>query len=1194
MIPGAFAPTGEQELAVKYRGGALLVSAAAGSGKTRVLAERLVGYITDPDRDYNIDEFLVITYTRAAADELRGRIRAEISARLSASPDDVNLRRQYALCHNAQIGTIHGFCAQLLRQNAHALGIPSNFRVADEAECALLRERALDDVIDGRCAAALASDGRGGGFEQLADMFFTPRGDRRLRDAVLDIYGKLLCHPHPDMWMAQQLDNAGAIYGPGDDAARTVWGKVIIAAAGRAASHWLARMRALHGEMGAHPVFMKAYGRSVEVSIAGIQDFLEALGEGWDAARARAGVEFPPARVSGYEELKDIRTACSKGMKKVAAMFEYGSRELLRDIEGIGPAVSELLSLADDFGRAYEALRRARGIVDFADLEHLALALLEDAATGEPAAASIAARARFEEILIDEYQDINAVQELIFGALSRGGGNIFMVGDARQSIYGFRQASPAIFLKKYGQYADASPSDAARGTVRGGRRARLTGNFRSRAGILEAVNYIFENIMSVEFGGMEYTRGEFLSACRSSTGGAAQPPVELDVLDLSEREDGEAEHVALRIEELLRAEPFIPDGRGGLRAARPSDFAILLRSVRNKAARYYGALMRRGLPAAMPASDGFFEAPEIMAAMALLGVIDNPMQDIPLISVLRGPIYGFTADGLADIRLALPGADFYAALREAARSDAKCREFVLELDALREAAPDMSADRFIFHVYGVTGLLGKVSPDSSGRERLMRLAEYARQYEARGHRGLFGFVSYMRRLAESGREPGESGEEASGDAVRIMSVHKSKGLEFPVAILADTAKRLNAEDMKAPALVHAELGVGIKMRDMERRIEYQTLPRAAAARALTDEARSEELRVLYVALTRAREKLIIVCSLKNAGRTLRKLSQDAARPVPAQTLIDASSMAEWILLAALTRPESERLTDCGEDAPAPAAGQWDMRRYGSATPPPDRPAAPQGAAAPAPGGSAAPVPASAADVAELGRRLEFVYPNSASVDLPSKLTVTELKGKFGETEPGEDAAVYIRERRAKFIVPSVAARGGLSGARRGTAIHLAMQCADYSMCGSEEGTAKEVGRLVREGYITPEQGAAADIRGMAAFFSSGTGVRLRASDRVFREFRFSLLTPARELFPGGGDDEILFQGVVDCAYESAGELTLIDFKTDSVTEDTLPERARGYEGQLRLYAGALTRVTGLPVAHKLIYFFALQRFWDVD
>ncbi|MDR1299544.1 MAG: helicase-exonuclease AddAB subunit AddA [Oscillospiraceae bacterium] len=1188
----AFAPTGEQELAIRSRGSALLVSAAAGSGKTRVLVERLLGYITDPGRDDNIDDFLIITYTRAAAGELRGRILGEIAQRLSESPGDANLRRQYALCGHAQISTIHGFCAQLLRQSAHRLGMSPDFRVADETECALLKARALDDVLDARCDAALAGGAGGGGFDMLADMFFTPRGDRRLQDAVLDVHGKLRSHPYPDRWIARQLDNINLM--PGTDAARTVWGEVIIGAARRAAAHWLAQMRGLREEMGAHPAFMKAYGRSVEVSIAGIEGFLGALDEGWDAARARASVEFPLARVPGYEELKEIRTRCSKGMKKVAAMFECGSEELMRDMDAIGPVVSELLRLAADFDSAYSALKRERGAIDFSDQEHLALALLVDGDTGLPTETAKAERQRFTEILVDEYQDVNAVQELIFGAVSRGGGNIFMVGDARQSIYGFRLADPTIFLKKYREYSDVARAGAEDIAAGDGRRVLLTGNFRSRAGILDAVNYIFENIMSAEFGGMEYTRREFLSAGRSDAGSPAQTPVELDVLDLSAREDGEPEHVALRIEELMRAAPFIPDGQGGMRAARLSDFAILLRSVKNKAARYFSALGKRGIPAVMPAGGGFFEEPEIMAAMALLSVIDNPMQDIALISALRGPVYGFTADELAGIRLALPDADFYTALRSAACSDAKCRAFTQQLDSLREAAPDMSADRFIFHVYSATGLPGKIASGGAGkrgRENLMRLAEYARQCEANGYRGLFGFVSYMRRLAESGREPGESGTETAGDAVRIMSVHKSKGLEFPVVILADTAKRPSREDMKSPVLVHSGLGVGIKGRDVDRRIEYQTLARAAVARALADEACSEELRVLYVALTRAREKLIMVCALKNAERTLRKLRVSAARPVPAQTLIDASCAAEWILLAALTRPESHSLTDGAAERLPPGGGEWDMRLYAGGGPQPDTMDMMDKFGEPE---AAAPVHECGAGVEELKRRFEFVYPNAASVDLPSKLTVTELKGKLRDAPPGEDAAMYIRERRSEFIIPATAARSGLRGAERGTAIHLVMQRVDYSRCGSEGEIAAEVDRLVRERHITPEQGAAADIRGIAAFFKSGPGEMLRASDRVFREFGFSLLTPARELFPGGGDDEILFQGVIDCAYVSGGELTVIDFKTDSVTEKTLPDRARGYEGQLRLYAVALKRVTGLPVARKYIYFFSLDRFVDVD
>ncbi|MDR2356699.1 MAG: helicase-exonuclease AddAB subunit AddA [Oscillospiraceae bacterium] len=1202
-----FEPTREQADAIRLRGGALLVAASAGSGKTRVLVERLLDYVAAPDVDDDIDDFLVITYTRAAAGELRGRILGELARRRAEDPGNVRLGRQAVLCHRASISTIHGFCAGLLRENAHKLGLPPDFRVADENECALLKAQALDEIFDSRCDAMYgegvsepgggASEGRAAGFALLADMFFTGRGDRRLRDIVTDIHTRLRSHPYPDEWVSdrlKELDPEGV-----GDAAETVWGAVIMSDARRAAAHWLVVMRRLEDEMDTYPDFKRAYGRSVAVTVGGIESFLASLEQGWDAARARARVEFPQARVSGYNELKEMRARCAKGMKRVAELFEYSSAELLEDMGATAPVVTELMRLTLDFDAVYAERKRERGLIDFSDQEHMACKLLTDRRTGAPTDAALAARDRFREILVDEYQDVNAVQELIFRAVSREGENIFMVGDARQSIYGFRLADPTIFLKKYRQYADDAPAPG------GGRRVVLAENFRSRAGILDAVNYVFENIMSEELGGMDYTEREFLRAGRAGGEDAAEPPVELDVLDMGAAQaaedappegmktvEAEAEHVARRIGELMRAEPFIPDGNGGLRAADCEDFVILLRSLRNKAVYYFRALERHGIPAEMPGGEDFFETTEIKLAMSLLYVIDNPMQDVPLISVLRSPVYGFTADELARIRAAAPDGDFYTALRTAAATDGKCGAFIAELDALREAAPDMSAERLIFHVYNVTKLPGRMAARRGGarrRENLMLLAEYARKLEAGGYKGLFGFVSFMRRLAESGREPGERRESAAGGGtVRIMSVHKSKGLEFPVVFLADTAKRFNRESARAPALVHSKLGIGVKRRDTRRRIEYRTLARAAIGSALTSEMMSEEMRVLYVAMTRAREKLVIVSTQRQAAGNLERLSRYTSRPVPDQTLRDSSSISDWILLAALTRPESLCLTGDGTESVS-SPGAWDMRLYDAPRPDAysDAGGAVRADAETAPHGECA----RAEDVEELRRRFAFEYAWRTSVDLPSKLTVSEVKGRLSDAAVTQDAQSYVRERRAEFVLPAI--RGGsMTGTERGTAVHLIMRHIDYGKCASPEGIKGEIARLADTGAVTREQAAAADVSGIFAFFDSATGAELCKADRVFREFKFSLLTPASEFFPGG-DGDILFQGIVDCAYVSDERITVIDFKTDRVTADTAGERAEYYSSQLRHYASALTRITGLPVARRYIYFFATGQFWEV-
>lgn len=1178
--------TPQQKTAISARGSALLVSAGAGSGKTKVLVERLLGYLSNPEDPCDITEFLIITYTRAAANELKARILDELSERLTYDPGNRHLRRQTSLCFEAPISTIHSFCTEIIRENAHLLSISPDFRVADESESGLIKDKVLEELLEERYETIHETPG----FSLLVDTMSAGRDDRRLKEIVLDAHIKLQSHEEPLKWIQEQLkllELDGVT-----DASETEWGRFLMADARKKAVYWYDVMLCLLEDMSVHLDFSKAYGESITATAESLRRFARALEKSWDEARACAVIDFPrPKSVKGYEELKEIRKKCRDAVKKTASVFECASKDLLEDMAAVYPAVAELLKLVSDFDKAYSLAKKMRGIIDFSDQEHMTAHLLTDRETGAPSELALSVSKRYREIMVDEYQDCSRVQERIFSAISKDGKNIFMVGDVKQSIYRFRLADPSIFLRKYKSFADEPDAEGANG-----RRVLLSTNFRSGAGILSAVNFVYKNIMSEEFGEMAYTEREFLYPGRADASGDA-PAVELDVLDMrrpepedeeentenTEKAEIEADFVAGRIEALVDSGMKIPDGQGGTRPVSYGDIAILLRSVRDKAGVYAQALIKRCIPAGLPGGESFFETLEVSVTLSLLGIIDNPMQDVPLIAVLRSPVYGFTPDELAMIRLADKKTDFYSALLKTAETNVKCAHFLEELNSFREQAPELPSDRLLWHVYNKTGLLGIMGALKGGELRrlnLMKLLELAGRYEANGYKGLFGFMTMIRHLMDSGGEPDENNDTTSGDAVKIMSIHKSKGLEFPVVILADTTKRFNNKDVTKPLLIHAQLGVGAKRTDLTRRIEYTTLARMAVSKKLTQEMMAEELRVLYVAMTRAREKLIIVSTFSDAGKELAKLQKDTKAPVPPQVMEGIMSHAGFILTAALLKPEAECLREGPADLTADDGRRWDIRRISACnsglsgqmrieTEPVH-------------------VKARIEDVEALREKLQFDYPYAKAAEIPSKLTATELKGRFADFEAAQEADIpeFSKKQSAPLPRPNfITLKTDLTASERGTALHLAMQYIDYNKCQSIEAVKEELSRLKNKYFISGRQYESVDASKILTFFQSAVGQRVLRSEKLYREFKFSLLVKANEYYDGGGDDEILFQGVIDCCFVEEGALHIIDFKTDYVTPETIEEKKRLYKGQLAAYGRAMERLTGLPVGSRILYFF---------
>ena len=1179
--------TEKQAAAVNDRGGALLVSAAAGSGKTMVLVERLLKRITEENCD--IDDFLIITYTNAAAAELKGKIIDAIGKRLALEPGNIRIHRQFERCYRAKISTIHSFCTEVIRQNAHLIDITPDFKVIDQTEADIIKSNVLDDVLEAKY------DGiqEGSAFSLLADMVSSGRTDTKLANLVLEVYDKMQMSPDPEKWAMEQKKRL-SLQGV-SDIAQTVWGKEIIKRASSSVKYWREKMRAVLDDMESDPELEKRYGKSLKATFNGIENLYNAMDGTWDEIRALSQVEFPrPGNISGREEIKRVRKACSTDLGKVSKLFSASSQDLIEDIRSVEPVMDELIDTAAQFANAYSLEKRRRGVIDFSDQEHLALKILTDK-EGRPTEEATAIAQSLTEIMVDEYQDVNEIQETIFTAISRNGSNVFMVGDVKQSIYRFRLAEPGIFIDKYNRLKDSK--DAKDGE---GRKIVLSTNFRSRAGVLQAVNFIFENIMSSSLGEIDYTEEEHLypGVDYPENGQSEMEVCIVNCKDMEAEDDErpektelEAQAIAGRIKELC-GEMELSDGAGGLRKAAWGDFTILLRSMKNKASIYAGVLERNGIPVSVDKSEEFFQSSEIISVMSLLAVIDNPHQDIPLISALRSFLFGFTADDLANIRTFDKQSDFYDALCASAETVKKAKDFLELLDYFRHRAPEVPADVLLWEVYMKTQAIAIVGAMPEGRQRqenLMTLFEIAQKYESEGYKGLFGFVIYLREIAQNGGISVQMSSAGEDNAVKIMSIHKSKGLEYPVVILADTAKRFNKSDGQVQLPIHKTLGFGPEITDLKRRIKYPTIAKMAVSGQIIKEKLSEEMRVLYVALTRAKEKLIVFATYTDADRKLEKYSLDLSSPLDPKMLEGAESMAQWIIMAAMLRKEGSVLIQSGGWSPKAEDGfLWDIRRVNSLPDSQDEVEEMSG------GEVISDLDREETDSdknsSDFEERLNFVYSHEDAQTMPSKLTATELKGRFLDQEAGEEAEFFKPGKIKPLQRPDFEREmKPLTGAERGTALHIVMQFIDYKKCLTAEDIDSEVQRLKDMHIISEKQAEAVDKRKILELFMSETGKMILNAESIKREFKFSLLVPANTFYDGGNDDEILLQGVIDCLLENGGELTIIDYKTDRVSGKTIETTAQYYKGQVEVYSMAMERITGKRVSRCGLYFFSVGK-----
>ena len=1176
--------TNEQQSAVDSRERSLLVSAAAGSGKTKVLVERLFSYVEREGA--NLDDFLIITYTRAAASELRGKIAKALNERMERDPGNYHLRQQMLRVYRADIKTVDAFCTSLLRENCHLLGedarghaLRPDFRVLDENEAEVLRgrvlARTLEDFYD-----HLTSGGT-----LLADTLGAGRDDSALEQLVLELHTKLQAQPYEDKWLDAQRAFWRAVP---EKIEETPYGKILLNEVGRKARHCKSLLQRAAQEMCANDALNQKYAPAFLDASYQLEALEGKIAQGWDAAR---GVTIAFPRLAAVKDsdggemkarMKGLWDNCKETVKGFAELFAASSDEAVEDLRTMAPAMLALIDLTADFSRRYNEEKRRRNAADFSDQEHEAIRLLV-AENGEPTELAALVSTRYREIMVDEYQDTNEVQNRIFDAISCKVENLFTVGDVKQSIYRFRLADPRIFLQHYNTWPPLAAADEHESA-----KLLLSRNFRSRKEVLEATNFVFRNVLSREMGELDYGEDEMLrpgaSYAESTVCGA-----EFHLLDLPTQtgehrvraSEAEAAFVADYIRNMLSSKfPVQDDKTRELRPVREEDIVILMRSPSTRLLDYRRALESRGICCAADAGEDFFASMEIAVLFSFLQVIDNPRQDVPLIAVLRSPLFGFVPDELAALRSQQRTGDFYDALLLS--EDGHSKAFLAVLRSLRDSAAHLSVRELLSEIYrkcNVLGIFGAMHRGAERKDNLLAFLELSEDFARTGRQGLFDFVRTLREQLASGEAAAMQTTHASS-GVRIMSIHKSKGLEFPVVILSDLARRFSNMDFQSSVLVHPQLGLGPVCVDARRHIQYPTIARQALERTLRREAKAEELRVLYVAMTRAKEKLVMVHTQANAGGRVADLMALSDCPVLPEAVDSGKCMGDWIMLPLLQRSEAGALRAF--------AGQNSEGRFFAEETPWTvcvhdglqfaAPAQQSDAAAEERAPQREDLPA---DFAALSYR----YPYAEQTAFPAKLTATQLKGRAIDEEISENTTLPPRLRnlcKPKFL----AGKTALTGAERGTALHLVMQDLDFFCEPNEQSVRAQIEAMRAQRKLTDEQANAVDVRAIVRFLRSDLAARIRKSKQVEREYRFSLLRPVRDFSSLDADDSVLLQGVVDCFFEEDGELVVVDFKTDHVSRAQLDERAEHYRPQLEAYSMALTRVMRKKVKEKVLYFFS--------
>ncbi len=1168
----AFNWTKGQALAISAQN-PVVVSAAAGSGKTAVLVERIIRKIMNENMD--IDRFLVVTFTEAAAGEMKEKITSALYAKLAQNPDDKHIQRQLIKIGGAHIETVHSFCMSVIKRYFHLADLPSKFRIADENEIVPLKNEIYGDLLDKWYETHLNDDT----FAELVEQTSGSRSDEGLLDIIKEIFSKAESFPVPAEYERFALEQLRLCAD----------GKIFESSFGRYLLDEIVGVQsavnsALEAIESAEPQLAAKYSKWTDVlreidikSTYGYDKLLDTL----------LGVELPSKPsirktdvlyLSSNILWKSVEPVKKQITKAAEAMY-CGEKYIVKDAERTYRLVKMLFEMVNDFDSMYSAEKRKRGIADFADLEHFAIKILLAENGGKtPAAEELSLE--FDEIYVDEYQDTNELQEKLFELVSRQG-NIFCVGDIKQSIYRFRNANPSLFINKL-QKTPVCESAQSFGKI------ALADNFRSRRAIIDSVNCIFDRLMSFDVGDSGYGKGERLEFGASYYSGD-DACAEFDLI-VSDYEDGrdaqqiQAAHIARRVHEMIASKMPVTDKESGmLRPVCAEDIAIMARSGKNFAL-LASELEKYGISAVGQSREDFFGREEVMTVCALLKAVNNPTDEVALVASMVSPVFAFTPDELVSVRLCLKNGSYYDALTVAAGGEGelakKCGEFLSTISALSKTAVNMPADRFLQVLYERTAYPAIVLAQSGGQVRydnLMTLIKLAKSYEDSGFKGVFYFNLYLDSLRENKSTVGDKDAPTPKGAVKIMTFHKSKGLEFPVVFLAFTEYKFSTIDARKRLLCDKELGIAMKVKDFDTLADYSTAMREIIALKNKNDSRAEEMRLLYVALTRAKEKLVVCASAKSKknGGLVGLDSSVFEEKFSTESVRGASNPAQWLLSVLQHHPSAAEYCDTAGidfDPQIDKSIPWRINVLGASS-------------------VTAEIKEKAQEKPEfdealynrIAESLDFEIEYGSPV-LPSKMPVSKIKEEAVNISP-EASAKYSYNRPAFMYEGQT-----LTGAERGTAMHTFMQFADYSRLSTALGIELEKERLVKEQFITAEQAAACDEAALIKFADSKICKRILESPRVLREKRFAIMLPSADVaeFMGitANQDDIFVQGIFDCVFFEDGVPVILDYKTDRVRNmEELKER---YAVQLRVYARAAEEIFGVKPEESVIYSLTLN------
>lgn len=1159
--------TKDQLRAIDSRDGTILVSAAAGSGKTAVLVERVIRRLEDKDKPCSADKLLIVTFTKAATAQMKEKISKELDKRLKENPGDSNLLRQRMLLPFAHICTIDSFCGEIVRDNFFALGISPDFRMLDETELAVMKSEAAQRAVED-CYAQ-----KDEGFMRLADLFIKGSDDSALINLVISLYDNSRAFPFPETW----LDSLTAPYESGADAADSVWGRLIIERLLLAADYSVEILTSAYNAFyNDDPETAVRYNPLYEQYLNFLKDFVSAAEKGnWDSLCSVAA-GFATGRLAplpkGYESVyaQSFKNAKAEVAdifnKKVPKLLCCNDEQFDDDREFMLPVVKKLVEIVKRFGSEFSALKTAADGADFSDVVSFALKLLikDVDSDGNPVKTQLAQEIsmQYDEILIDEFQDINETQNFLFKAISKDENNLFMVGDVKQSIYRFRLAMPEIFLNRRKSLNEFEESNYPA-------KITLGYNFRSRKGVTDYVNFVFSQIMSERAGGLDYNEGEELKS-KAAFSQHDYPDSQLHILSGSaDKADRvlEAEYIAKYIKDTLNSGMTVKDGESE-RPVRLGDFCILLRSTKNKADIYSKVLSENGVACCSPGSGGFFDSTEIKTILCVMRTVDNPVQDIPLVTTLMSPVFGFTPDEMSRLRINKPIGSVYDCVRNAAgNGDKKCAAFIDFLRRLRSLSATLGASDFIRELLDLTGYDSTVLAMPGGERRkanLELLLEYAEKYEKGGCVGLSGFLRFIDKVQRQGKDFEVADQMSdSADAVRIMSIHKSKGLEFPVCILADCSAKFNDDYLKSNAAFEPKYGIAFKRIDSGRR--FYTLAQKAIQIAQETAERSEELRVLYVAMTRAKERLLCVVRCDNPDKKLSGISASVTKDkkIHPYRVFSSGSMGDWLLLSSVRHISAFNLLNmpgfslAGEENNFPLEikqvdfsvedGECAESETSETAEPDD-------------------------ELKEMvAERLSYEYPYAPLSSLVAKVSPSSL-------ENSEDFMKYFASSKPKFISPD-----GATPASKGTAVHKFMEFYDYSQKNLTASQQAEL--MVKSNKLLKSEADILDYPMLDRFFNSETAKRIFSSSNIVREKKVTFTVPVGDIYTEMAEfsesEKVLVQGYIDCAFEEDGEWVIVDYKTDRVSE--ISQLVERYHSQLKMYERALFECTGKRVKETLIY-----------